>query len=321
MVDINYADGTPVPNPNIKDKRSHPNLSYHIDAKEKKHLDNVIERTTKYDSDYFELIDGTEGSGKSIKAMQQGKYVDPTLDLSRICFTADEFKQAVIKAKPLPKGATHPQCVIYDEAVTGLSAGDSIARIGKILKSLMMQMRQKNLFVIVVIPSIFELNKYTVLSRCRSFFHIYEAKGGKKGHFIGFNRKDTRLLYLKGKKTHSYTIRSRFRGKFFNIYVVPEQEYRKKKEEALEVLNETDGKSGDSRLGYERKIYLVWVFDLLNKLIKLENPDKPLIKVTEPAFCELLSRHGIEMKRVTFATHKANVRKVGKTLKVEGLVV
>jgi len=307
MVDIYYADGTPVPNPNITKKRPHKYLSYHIDKKEKRHLDDIIRRTTKHDSDYLLIIDGGEGAGKSIKAMQMGKYVDPTLDLSRICFTADEFKKVVIKARPLPPNSKHPQTVIFDEAVTGLTAGDSIARIGKLLKSLMMQMRQKNLFVIIVIPSIFELNKYTVLSRCRSFFHVYEVKGGKKGQFIGFNRKDTRLLYLKGKKTHSYTIRSRFKGRFFDIYTVPEQEYRKKKEKALEELDETDGRTGESKFAYERKIFLANLY-LMYK--KHEN-------ITQVEFCKRLLGIGVEIKKDNMAYMMAEARKLRKLMSSE----
>lgn len=200
-------------------------ISYHIDKKMLKLLEKVKEKINKKDEDYVMIVDGYDGSGKSTAAQQWGKYVDPTLDLSRICMTADEFKKAIINAKS-------KECVIYDEAVTGVSASESITRIGRLLKSMMMQMRQKNLFVIVIIPTVFELNKYIVLFRSRFLIHIYESNG-RKGYFAGFNRKYTKLLYLKGKKTYSYKVRTPFTGRFYGKYVVNEQEYRKKKEEAL----------------------------------------------------------------------------------------
>ena len=155
MVELN------IPDPNKEGGM----LSFHVDKRMVRFLDKVKKLITQRDKDYVVIIDGYEGSGKSTAAQQWGKYVDNTLCLERICMTADEFKKAILTAG---KG----QCVIYDEAVTGMTAGDTISRIGKLLKSLMMQMRQKNLFVIVILPSIFELNKYAVLSRCRSFFHI-----------------------------------------------------------------------------------------------------------------------------------------------------
>ena len=140
----------------IKDDKG-KEWSFHVDKKLQKFLiDKVKDRITKKDKDYVLLIDGYEGSGKSTFGMQMGKFVDPSLTLDRVCLTADEFKQRILDAK---KG----QCVIYDEAVTGMSAGNSITRIGKLLKSLMMQMRQQNLFVIVILPSVFELNRYAVL--------------------------------------------------------------------------------------------------------------------------------------------------------------
>lgn len=207
--------------------------TFHLDKKAKRFLDSkVIPSISKKDKDYVILIDGYEGSGKSTFAQQIGKYVDPTLDLDRICMTADEFKQAIIKAS---KG----QCVIYDEAVTGMTAGDSISRIGKLLKSMMMQMRQKNLFVIIILPTIFELNRYTVMSRSRFFFHIYESKG-RMGYWVGYNKKDTKKLYLYGRKNYTYKIRSFFNGRFCGKYTVDEEQYRKKKAAALFKLDEPD---------------------------------------------------------------------------------
>lgn len=226
-------------------------ISYHIDKRMIKFLDKVKDMISKKDKDFVMIIDGYEGSGKSTAAQQWGKYVDPTLDIPRICMTADEFKKAIINAN-------QRQCVIYDEAVTGMSSGDSITRIGRLLKSMMMQMRQKNLFVIVIIPSIFELNKYTVLSRSRAFFHIYESKG-KMGYFVGYNRKDTKLLYLKGKKTYTYRVKSRFIGRFMGKYVVDEQKYRKKKEAALFTIEDEEKKDKDSMFKEQRDFLVCYL--------------------------------------------------------------
>jgi ABC-type antimicrobial peptide transport system ATPase subunit len=149
-------------------------ISYYMDKRIKDRLDNkVIPSLKKNDKDYVIAIDGQEGVGKSYFAFQVGKYVDPSLNLSRVTFNAEEFRQAIFKAKPF-------QCVIFDEAFTGLSSRASLSGINKILISLMMQMRQKNLFVIIVLPSFFLLDKYVALFRTRVLIHIYENKG-KRG--------------------------------------------------------------------------------------------------------------------------------------------
>jgi hypothetical protein len=213
------------------DTATNQTISYAIDKKVLRLLEHKIKPyINQSDNDYVMIVTGAEGSGKSVFSHQLGKYVDPSLTLDRICMTADEFKKAIVNAK---KG----QCVIFDEAVTGLSSGESITRIGKLLKSMMMQMRQKNLFVIVIIPVIFELNRYSVLSRAKFLFHTFESKGSK-GYAIGFNKKQMRQLYLKGKKTYSYNVWSSFKCRFYGKYVVDEQEYRKKKEQALFLFDE-----------------------------------------------------------------------------------
>ena len=167
-------------------------------------------------------------SGKSVFAMQIGKYVDPSLDLNNICMDADEFKNAIKNAKQF-------QTVIFDETFTGLSSKGALSQINRMLVSLMMQMRQKNLFVIVVLPSFFLLDKYVALFRARCLFHIYQYN--KRRCFVGLNHKKKQYIYLTGKKIYSYgkiTKKCRYKGNFFNNYVIDEVKYRAKKAKALD---------------------------------------------------------------------------------------
>lgn len=231
----------------VVDPKTKEVWSFHLDKRLKAFLDKKVRpKIEKKDQDYVMLVDGYEGSGKSTFAMQMGRFIDPTLSLDRICMTSADFKQAIINSS---KG----QCVIYDEAVTGMSSGESITKIGRLLKSMMMQMRQKNLFVIVVLPSVFELNSYTVLSRARFFFHVYESSG-KRGYWVGYNRKDLRFIYIRGKKNRSYVKRSFFNGRFLGRYAIDENTYRKKKEDAL---FEVDVEEEDGRIAQRNK--LLWL--------------------------------------------------------------
>jgi len=243
---------------NIFSKRDNKTYTYHVDNRLIKFLEKVKQRINKKDKDYVLLIDGYEGAGKSTFGIQMGRYVDNDLSLDQICMTATEFKQAIINAK---KG----QCILYDEAVTGLTAGDSISRVGKLLKSMMMQMRQKNLFVIVVLPTIFELSRYAALSRAQGLFHVYE-KGGKMGYWVGYNRKDTRQLYLKGKKNHAYCIRSFFIGRFYGKYAIEEDSYRKKKADTLFLLDTEDKDMlPTNRRMTEQRNFLIYLIHIQGK--------------------------------------------------------
>ena len=67
---------------------------YYIDGIHKENLD-IAKKEIKNDWDMLFCYDGPEGSGKSVKAMQDAYYCDPTLSLDRICFTPQEFKKAI----------------------------------------------------------------------------------------------------------------------------------------------------------------------------------------------------------------------------------
>jgi hypothetical protein len=96
------------------------------------------------------------------------------------------------------------------------------------------EMRQKNLFVLLVLPSFFDLDRYFALWRCRALFHVYFTPEEDR-HYIVFNKETKKLLYLLGKKFYDYNKpKAPFApSKFFNQYTVNEEDYRFKKAEAF----------------------------------------------------------------------------------------
>ena len=78
-----------------------------MDGYLKSNLD-VLKTEIKKDWDFLMVVDGREGAGKSSLAAQIGYYLDPTLNLSRFCFNAKQFQEAVYKAEKY-------QCIILDE--------------------------------------------------------------------------------------------------------------------------------------------------------------------------------------------------------------
>lgn len=241
----------------IYDKKQDKTIKYYLDNRLKGRLDNIKEDLKKNDKDSFIAVDGNEGSGKSTLALQIGKYVDPSLDLSRVVFTAEEFRAAILKAKPR-------QCVIFDEAFTGLSSRASLSGVNRTLVSLMMQIRQKNLFVIIVLPTFFLLDKYVALFRSRALIHVYECKG-KRGYFKVFNQKKKKILYLLGKATYSYhgakwKITTNFKGRFYGVFSLGDEtidkKYRKKKLEALENTEKEPMSAGQVKYREQRDIII-----------------------------------------------------------------
>lgn len=199
---------------------------FYIDERLSEKLEKVVKKVNTKDEDYFWAVDGEEGGGKSVLAMQLAKYVDPTFCLDRVVFTGKEFKEAILKAK---KG----QAIVFDEAFRGLSSRGALTEINKLLVGLMMECRQKNLIVFVVMPTFFLLDKYVAIWRAKGLFHVYRP-GGKRGYWVYFNKRKKKLLYLKGRATYSYDKpKSEFSGRFLEQYVLDEQAYRDKKRAAL----------------------------------------------------------------------------------------
>jgi len=201
-------------------------------------IDNIVGKripdwkkdVLKKDDDKTFVIDGREGAGKSVFAMQLAKVLDPNFNLDKVCFNSDQFIQT-IKSPDRKKG----DCIVLDEAFSAANARASLSSINRAMIGVATEMRQLNLFVIICLPTYFDLDRYFAIWRCDTLFHIYKDKKGNRGRFIIFPFHTKKNLYLKGKKAYNYNVvKSPYPPCRFNKgYVVDEMEYRRKKAEAF----------------------------------------------------------------------------------------
>ncbi|KKN48604.1 hypothetical protein LCGC14_0651030 [marine sediment metagenome] len=197
---------------------------YYLDGYLKSNLNN-IRKIVKQDWDFVFLIDGMEGGGKSTFTIQLALYLDPTLNMSRIVFDAVEFEKEILKAEKY-------QAIIYDEAITGLYSREAMQYINTSLTKLLAQIRQKNLFIFVLMPTFFDMDKYVAMWRSRGLFHIY-TKNFQRGYFVFYDHETKKDLYAVAKKYYNYHMRKpTFKGRFtsFNPF---DKEYRAKKLKAI----------------------------------------------------------------------------------------
>jgi len=259
MTTSNYGTNTV----KVIDPKTKKEVSYYLEPWVREKFDKkVIPELKTKDKDFFAAFDGVEGSGKSTLAMQWCKYIDPSFNISRVVFTPDEFREAIFKAK---KG----QAVLFDEAFTGFSSRASLSGVNKTLVSLMMQIRQKNLFVAIVLPTIFLLDKYISIFRTRVLVHVYENKG-RRGFFRIYSSKKKRQLILhKDARVYSYGIRTKKKGRFYGVFALggeeEEKEYRKKKAKALENAEKNPMAKGAIKYREQRDIMI----HVLRKELKL----------------------------------------------------
>lgn len=154
--------------------------------------------------------------------------MDPKFNLDDICFNADQFIDRLKKADKF-------KCIVLDEAFNSANSRSSLTEVNRSLIAVATEMRQRNLFVILVIPSFFDLDRYFALWRCRALLHVYFDKDGERGRYIIFPKVEKKYLYLKGKKFYDYSKPASPYPvlRFKKFYTVNEKEYRKKKAEAF----------------------------------------------------------------------------------------
>lgn len=205
-------------------------------------MSNVVE----YDSDMVMLIDGEiEGTGKSTLAQQIAYYfawkAGTKFNVDNIVFNPTQLKKALEDAQKFT-------AFIWDEAYEGSNKYRIMSSENQKLTTIFQKIRQKNLFLVIVLPSFFDLSKYYAVRRSWALIHCYlqpqvtndEAEEGgtldlskpvlQKGYFKYFTRPLKKKLYNWHKKDEDYsTTNPRFIGMFPPFYCVDEQAYKEKK--------------------------------------------------------------------------------------------
>lgn len=218
----------------------------YIDTYLKTNLEEM-HKLVKNDWDMVGLYAGREGSGKTVKAMQDALYLDPKFNLDNIVFNPEQFEQAVNKAPPY-------SVIMWDES-------DDLARnwqstIVQSLTRYFKRIRSKNLFFILVTPTIFDMNKYFVMHRINYSIQVYDKKG-RRGFFKFYNRNRIRKLYVDGKKYWDWTKGNpNFTGRFTklpNNFPINWDEYNKKKDESTKNIIEKDQTPKQIKIKQRRK--------------------------------------------------------------------
>lgn len=131
-------------------------------------------------NDYCFVVDGFEGSGKSTITAHSCFEIDPDFNVDKVAFTGIDFLRILNKAK-------YGSAIMWDESETGAFARDSVGRLNKLVVTALMVARAKRLFLAMVIPSFFLLDKYIRMHRIgmlvhvirRGQFCVYPSYGGK----------------------------------------------------------------------------------------------------------------------------------------------
>lgn len=200
----------------------------------------------------------THNSGKSCLAQQAALYCDPTFCLDRVVFNPEKFEEAIDNSKP-------EQAIVYDEAYGGLNSKSVLSSTSQILVKRMTEIGMKRLFIFIVMPCFFDMNKYIAIWRSRALLHVYHANYNR-GRFACWSGEKKKELYVLGKKFYNYRKpHAEFIGRFTDGYVVDRKAYEKKK--AKDTMNTKD-EDTTSRRGTKIFQQRDAAFNLLRKNFK-----------------------------------------------------
>jgi len=184
------------------------------------------------DNDYWIVVDGKEGSGKSTLAAQIGYYLyhlftgENKFPLEQVCFTTLQFVKAIDAAKKY-------DVIIWDEAATA-SSRNAMSLVNKTLNAVAAEVRQKNLFLIVVLPTFFELEKYVAVHRSRLLLHCIQTNEAERGIYTIYPYEKKKDMYLLGRKKYDYAATKPIAvSTFTEALPFDREEYRARKAKAF----------------------------------------------------------------------------------------
>lgn len=227
---------------------------YFLDDNLKANLD-LIKNKVFEDWDMCFVIDGIEGGGKSTFAMQIAKYLDPEFGVDGICFTPEDFMQKIKDPKLLHPG----NALILDEGFI-INARASMTQMNRKFLNMLSQCRQKNLFLFIILPTFFDLDRTPALWRSRALLHVYHHKM-ERGYFSFYSYEKKIQLYVKGKKFYSYKVEHPdFHGQFTSfkpLHQDGEAEYRRRKAEAFRKSEDNENKKVKDKMFMRQRDALI----------------------------------------------------------------
>ena len=276
---------------------------YYIDKALLGKLDLMCDRCTGDNRmDNVIIIDGDEGYGKSTLSVELAFYcaekTGREFNVDNIFFDIDRLIDLV--------KSTKEKVIIWDEAALAGLAADWQKKVQKKLVKLLMICRKKRHIIFLNIPKFFKLNEYIAVDRSIGLIHVYARNERELGHFFYYGKKNKEKLHndWKKKKIRAYKKHALLRGTFPNALakIIDEDEYDRKKDEAILNFDKEDEKSDrETRIEKDNK----WLRRKMSEVVDWIKKEYG-IKITKTDFAEKF----LEMnRRVLYDWDKIEISK------------
>ena len=211
---------------------------FYLDSFLKQKLDNLKRIVFQKNWDGLIIIDGLERIGKSTLGLTCAWYLsDGNFTVFNIGKdTADIVnKIEIINDKSI---------ILVDESSLVFNSKDAMRKEQKKLIKILNVCGQKNLIFILILPSIFDLNKSIAIRRSKFLLHCYADNELRRGRFAYFGEDAKKVLYAHGKKNYdSYEYPKRSineLGKFTDFNPLGQEYLDTKRETLYKALHEDD---------------------------------------------------------------------------------
>lgn len=185
-------------------------------------LVNIRDNYLAQEQSWIMPVTGRIGIGKSYFAMQICKYIDPTFNLDRICFTPEKFRECLQLYKQ--------KAILFDEAIIGLYAGDFMTSINRDLSKAMIMSRKYSNFIVLAIPNMRRLDKSVREDLVSSLINIKMANQMNGKHRVRYFKFYSRQRL--NKILNNFPVRCNYKGNFPN-YNPFGKEYDKLKDKSI----------------------------------------------------------------------------------------
>lgn len=204
------------------------------------HMDNTLHRELKKMKDQVLihndmgviLLDGRPGSGKSTLAAQIACFLtEGKFNIDYECFNQ---KQTFNVMKKMVAG----DCCIIDESFDVINKRTAQTSANMLTINMLQQMRSRKVFILILLPSFYDLDKNVSLWLASALLHCYRSPEplGKRGQYVAYNIEGIQRLWLYGRQSYSYSLKitqPNFRARFPKHFPIDPIKYEQKKRKSL----------------------------------------------------------------------------------------
>lgn len=234
-------------------------------------LDTMVYNISN-DWDFLIIISGDRmvRVGKSVLGQQVAGYLAYRTSIYKktpISFGIDDIyfdsESMTTAAQKKPKYHVN----VYDEARESLAATKHTQKVSQDVVDFFNECGQLNQIFVLILPDFFSLKEEIAVGRSECLLNVYRRdikimrdmyKEGNQIPLVRFDRgfleffsryKKSDLFdnFRKTRRKNYHSTKANFIGRFMNTYVVDEEEYRKKKAEALERFKERQNKKVEDK--------------------------------------------------------------------------